>query len=149
MQEAVKIFMRAMSQDTPLGPTWPKTKIQILRADLIWEELQELIELIGPNDDSADWPIPVLVKYADCLADLLYVVHGAAIAFGIDINPIFKVVHDANMRKLGGPIAANGKQQKPPDWISPEAQIRSIIIQQIENAASKKQRDGVNWEGDN
>lgn len=144
MQEAVKIFMRAMDQEVPLGPTIPKTKIQILRADLIWEELQELIELVGPPIDDT---IPILVKFADCIADLLYVVHGAAIAHGIDINPIFKVVHNANMRKLGGPVAENGKRLKPPDWISPETQIRSIIIQQIENAASKKQRDGVNWEG--
>lgn len=145
MQEQVKAFMYAMGQEVPLGPRVPDIKVQKLRVELINEEINELIKAIGntPNDD-----YQTLTSVADALADILYVVHGCAIAFGLNMTPIFNVVHAANMTKTTGPISASGKKLKPFGWTGPEATIRSHIIQQIDNAALKLVKDGAPYEGE-
>jgi predicted HAD superfamily Cof-like phosphohydrolase len=61
-----------------------------------------------------------LVALADGLADLDYVVEGTRLEFGIDGAPVAAEVHRANMAKVGGPIAPNGKRLKPPGWIPPD-----------------------------
>src|SRR2546429_6004229 len=35
-------------------------------------------------------------------SDLLYVVYGTAVSYGIDMNPVFREVHRSNMSKVGG-----------------------------------------------
>jgi predicted HAD superfamily Cof-like phosphohydrolase len=40
-----------------------------------------------------------LVAVADALADLLYVVYGAAETYGIDLQPVFREIHRSNMSK--------------------------------------------------
>lgn len=147
MQEQVKAFMHAMGQEVPLGPTIPSLKIQKLRVELINEELTELVDTVTVLHDVHD--SKVLTKVADAIADLLYVVHGAAIAYGINITPIFNVVHTANMTKTTGPISDSGKKLKPFGWVGPEAAIRSHIIQQIDNAALRLVKDGSPYEGEN
>lgn len=144
MQEQVKAFMHAMNQEVPLGPTIPTLKIQKLRVELIDEELTELVDAVTVLHDVQDSEI--LTKVADTLADLLYVVHGAAIAYGINITPIFNVVHAANMTKTTGPVSDSGKKLKPFGWVGPEAAIRSHIIQQIDNAALKLVKEGIDYE---
>ncbi|MEC4688424.1 MAG: hypothetical protein VST64_08985, partial [Nitrospirota bacterium] len=59
------------------------------------------------------------------LADLLYVVYGAAVSCGIDMEPVFQEVHRSNMSKLGGYKRADGKWVKPPTY-SP-ASIQPIL----------------------
>lgn len=146
MQEQVKAFMYAMDQEVPLGPKVPSLKVQMLRVELINEEINELIKAIGntPNDDTQ-----TLVNVADALADILYVIHGCAIAFGLNMPPIFNVVHAANMTKAAGPISESGKRLKPFGWVSPDATIRSHIIQQIDNAALRLIKGGAPYEGEN
>lgn len=145
MQDQVKAFMYAMEQEVPLGPKVPTLKVQKLRIELISEELNELINSIGnsSNDDML-----TLVNVADALADILYVVHGCAVAFGLDMQPIFNVVHACNMKKLDGPISESGKRLKPSGWTGPEPAIRSHIIQQIDNAALKLIKGGIEYEGE-
>jgi predicted HAD superfamily Cof-like phosphohydrolase len=62
-----------------------------LRYDLIAEEVLELKEAIDTHD---------FVEVRDALADILYVVYGAADAFGIDVDKDFDIVHQSNMSKL-------------------------------------------------
>lgn len=62
-----------------------------LRRDLIVEEANEFRAAVR-NDD--------LVEAADALADLVYVVYGAAITFGLDLDAILEEVHRSNMTKL-------------------------------------------------
>lgn len=93
-----------------------------LRLKLINSELSELIKAHHDND---------LVEVADALADLLYVVYGTALAYGIDIDAVFKEVHASNMTKLGKdgtPIRDDdGKVKKGPDFKPPAiAQLLGI-----------------------
>lgn len=100
----------ARVRSTP-GPVDPKTRD--LRVALIKEELGEL-EDAGQRQD--------LTKIADAIADLLYVVYGTAVSYGIDIEPIFLEVHRSNMSKGDPEIvrASNGKILKSRNWTPPD-----------------------------
>jgi len=86
-----------------------------LRYDLIEEEFNEFAKAVGLQEYD-----PNLVAIADALGDLLYVVYGAAISYGIDMEPIFKEIHRSNMTKIGGYIAENGKLIKPSTYDPPK-----------------------------
>ena len=88
----------------------PKTRD--LRIALIKEELGELEEA-GHKQN--------LTKIADAIADLLYVVYGTAVSYGIDIEPVFLEVHRSNMSKGDPEIvrASNGKILKSRNWTPP------------------------------
>ena len=66
-------------------------KLVKLRKDLILEEVEELVDAMKNHD---------MVETTDALADILYVVYGAASSFGIDIDKAFDIVHKSNMSKL-------------------------------------------------
>lgn len=114
-QEAVKEFMRAFGQTTPEKPDLENYPFA-LRSDLITEEAHEFARACDAKD-----PVAML----DAICDLLYVVHGASIAMGVNIDPFFWEVHSSNMSKLnpetGKPIYRDdGKVLKssayrPPD----------------------------------
>ena len=91
------------------APAIPPAEIADFRLEFIAEELAELREAVANND---------LVKVADGLGDLLYVVYGAGLAFGIDLEPVFTEIHRSNMTKLGGPVRDDGKLLKPV-WYEP------------------------------
>ena len=108
---AVLQFHRRFGVSIGERPALPEQGIVTLRLGLIEEELAELHAAIHDED---------IVEVADALADLLYVTYGAAIAFGIDIRPVFKEVHRANMTKQGGATRADGKLLKPDGWLPPD-----------------------------
>jgi predicted HAD superfamily Cof-like phosphohydrolase len=90
-----------------------------LRERLIHEEFEELKEAMAKND---------LAGIAKELADLLYVVYGTAVSYGIDMDPVFREVHRSNMSKVGGYKRDDGKWVKPLTY-SPAA-IEPILAQQ-------------------
>jgi len=73
--------MSVMGQEIKPKPEMPNLATIELRLALINEEVGELRDALI-NDD--------LVETADALADILYVVYGAAAAFGMDIDELFK-----------------------------------------------------------
>ena len=73
-----------------------------------------------------------MADVADGIADLIYVLLGRAIAYGIDLRPVWDEVQRANMSKEGGGKRADGKILKPPGWRAPD--INGVIARQ-ENAA--------------
>lgn len=75
---------------------------------------------------------PDFEEAIDGLCDLIYVVLGSAVAWGIDLDPFFREVQRANMEKLTGPKRADGKQLKPEGWRPPD--IETILLRQIERA---------------
>lgn len=99
-----------------------------LRGALIQEEYVETLEALalvekGQREDA-------LELLADGLVDLVYVVIGTAIAFGIPFDECWKEVQRTNMAKTdpktGGPIyREDGKLLKPEGWEPPD--LKSIL----------------------
>lgn len=89
-----------------------------LRVDLIQEEVGEFAAASEQGD---------LIGIADALADIVYVVYGTALTYGIDLDAVLREVHRSNMSKLGSDgkpvLRADGKVLKsdcysPPDIAS-------------------------------
>lgn len=121
-QLAIANFMRQIGQPTPNTPTIPDDTTCELRLRLIREELHEL------HDAIKDKSLPLI---ADALADLIYVVKGAAVAFGINLAPIFDEVHDSNMSKVpNGFRRADGKWEKSPGYRP--ANIAAVLNEQMD-----------------
>lgn len=108
VQMQVEGFMAHMGQ---LGERHVAFRDVELRKKLMQEELAELVDAIDTED---------MVAAADAICDLLYVVYGTAVAFGIDVQPMMNRVHAANMEKAGGPKDEHGKQLKPDGWKPPD-----------------------------
>ena len=113
--DKVKTFMETFGQEVKIKPSFSTDKINILRYDLIKEELEELKDAMKNND---------LLEVADALTDILYVTYGAGHAFGIDLDKCFEEVQNSNMSKLGPegkPIYNNaGKVMKGPNYFKPD-----------------------------
>ena len=110
MQIAVEQFHEKFGHVINHKPTIDLARPE-LRAKLIEEEAKETADAIRAND---------LVEAIDGMCDLLYVVFGTAVEFGIDIQPFFDEVHLSNMAKVGGATREDGKTLKPPDWSPPK-----------------------------
>jgi len=67
------------------------SKLIALRLSLIDEEVQELKEAIHNRDRK---------EVIDALTDILYVVYGAGVSFGVDLDKAFDLVHKSNMSKV-------------------------------------------------
>lgn len=68
-----------------------RPKLLSLKAALVKEESEELQKAVEEKD-----PVEML----DALADIMYVVHGFAIAMGWDLEKAFSRVHESNMSKF-------------------------------------------------
>lgn len=117
-QGQVKDFMQKYQQQTPEKPAHPAASIRALRVKLLLEEVFELAEASGVRIEefdgsqidlkkiqlhvlnNKDGDKVDLVGVADALADIDYVNLGAAVAYGIDLEPFQTEVHRSNMTKL-------------------------------------------------
>ena len=113
--QKVKNFMETFGQEVKSRPSLSSDKINILRYNLIKEELDEFKKALDNND---------LLEVADALTDILYVTYGAGHAFGIDLDACFEEVQNSNMSKLGDdgkPIYNDqGKVMKGPNYFKPD-----------------------------
>nr|BDD46334.1 hypothetical protein 3 [Micrococcaceae bacterium] len=79
-----------------------------------------------------------LIGQSDALTDAAYFILGSFVEMGIDPQPLFDIVQNANMAKLvgGKPIFREGdnKIMKPEGWVPPEGKLEEEIIRQIEEA---------------
>ena len=80
----------------------------MLRCDFIDEEAAELRAAVADND---------VVGAADALGDLAYVVFGAALHFGIDLDTVIAEIHRSNMTKTP---AGDSKATKGPGYRTPD-----------------------------
>lgn len=126
-------------------PSWPHADRIELRRKLIKEEGNELLDAIEVRD---------MTKVADGAADLIYVVLGTLIEFGIvgrTWRRIWRLVHAANMNKGKGvhtlscdirtksrsgerrctcgvvKYRDDGKVAKPADFVAPDADIARTL----------------------
>ena len=83
------------------------------RVQFVEEEARELRDAVQAGD---------IVATADALADLAYVVYGAALHFGIPLPDVLAEVHRSNMTKSP---SGNGKAIKGPAYQRP--QIAKIL----------------------
>jgi len=94
--------------------------VLFLRTRLIVEETAEFTEAAQRQD---------VVAMVDALADLLYVVYGTAVVLGVDLEPVFRIVHESNMLKIP-PGPDDKKVRKPPSWQPPD--IAAELDRQLE-----------------
>lgn len=138
-QDKVLEFHSAVDAYAGDKPHMPPVDVRALRANLILEEaLETVVGLMGEPEglDMADDMIQKialkcagkskrfaeanLVDAVDGLADLAYVICGAAIALGVDLDAVFDLVHANNMTKVSGPRDVAGKVLKPAGWTPPD-----------------------------
>lgn len=113
-QRAVARFHQALG--VTIGTT-PQIRDAALRASLIREEADEAVAAIEAGN---------LVDAIDGLCDLLYVVYGTAVSFGVDLEPFFDEVHRSNMTKVTSPRRSDGKVLKGAGWQPPR--IRELLL---------------------
>lgn len=141
IREQVVEFHQAMGVPTLDKPNQPPDERVRLRLKLIAEEFMELLDACLEDKGGVFFTKQELAKLierpvkkidlaelADACADLDYVVEGTRLEFGVEGEPIARLVHEANMKKTGGPKRADGKQLKPTDWKPPD--IASEIARQ-------------------
>lgn len=101
-------------------PELPNREERALRIRLLQEEYNEYIQGEKNND---------IVEIADALADMLYIINGTCVSYGIPIDKIFAEVHASNMSKLdeNGQVVRreDGKVLKGPNYFKPK--IKEII----------------------
>lgn len=93
----------------------PSPDVRQLRITLLREEFEEYLEGEEQHD---------IVEIADALGDMVYVIFGTALSYGIDLDAVITEIHRSNMTKLDadGNVLRhpNGKVKKsdmyqPPD----------------------------------
>ena len=118
-QDIVDFHKKVMQDNFPEFPHIPSPDLGLLRRNLIKEEIQETLDAM--RDDN-------LVALADGIADSIVVLLGTAVTYGIDMRPVWDIVHKSNMAKAGGTLRSDGKMLKPPNWEHPN--IRAEIARQ-------------------
>lgn len=141
-------------QAIPTEPELPDETVRTLRIRLIAEELSELCAACGlkltldmrrgkspkieiiPNEQKPVLKHNDLVEAYDGICDLLVVVLGTAISFGLDASSGFNEVMDSNDTKfIDGHRRADGKWIKGPSYRP--ANLANLVVQQLKAAHSK------------
>jgi predicted HAD superfamily Cof-like phosphohydrolase len=144
IQQGVSDFMVAAKQTVRKRPTEAPFDERVLRVKLLLEEVLELAEASGIqvkfagadlNESEITYALSGkvdLALVADSIADISYVNYGAALCYGIDMEPIEEAVQEANMAKFGEGSykRSDGKWMKPPNWVSPDQFIKDEIERQ-------------------
>ncbi len=131
-QDVIEFEHLAGHPPTDGEPGIPDERTLSLRAQLLWEEFDELhTALVASN----------LPEITDGLADLIFVCLGTAIRFGIDLPAVWDAVAKANLAKFGpgSRRREDGKIEKPADWVHPnighlletQAPLASIYPQSV------------------
>lgn len=128
----VEAFHRMFDIVAHQKPTVVDDRTRALRERLIQEEFEELKEAMAKND---------LACIAKEMADLLYVVYGTAVSYGIDMDPVFREVHRSNMSKVGGYKREDGKWVKPASY-SPAA-IEPLLAEQVTKQGKRLIESGI------
>lgn len=151
-QDQVREFYLKLG--APTCPAPPAFRDAMLRARLILEEAMETaVGLVGTTaaisvaqdfmkkEYTRGDRRPDLVEAVDGLCDLTYVTYGTAEALGVDLEPHFDVVHEANMQKENRPIDGHGKRgHKPEGWVDPKVKIAHMLEADVNRWAEAWER---------
>lgn len=86
----IATLAKKFEEGKPNGMSADGFDSRLMRAHLMLEELGEVLVALARRD---------LVKLADGLGDLDYVVHGTAVAYDIPLDEISEEIHRSNMTK--------------------------------------------------
>lgn len=94
-------------------PSLERAEPMTRRVDHVQEEVDELRTGLAEGD---------LVKVADALADIQYLVYGLACQAGVELDDVFVAVHAANMKKVRSDDGDPKKLMitKPEGWKAPD-----------------------------
>lgn len=125
--EQVRSFTKACAEgELPNCPYELEVKDVDFISKMVNDELIELKEAKG------------VVEQADALVDMIYYLCDAACKKGINLDPLFEIVHSANMDKVvDGKVIRreDGKILKPAGWKPPEPQLIACIEDQVTNGS--------------
>lgn len=129
--EKVLQFHRAFSVPAEEEPTQLSEDRVAARADWLMEEIEELREA------------QTLTEQADAMIDTIYLALGTLVEMGVKPEPLFDIVHSANMGKLwedGKPRyrTLDGKVIKPPTWIDPDPLLQAELNRQKTQNSKKR-----------
>lgn len=125
----VRDFHQAFDQRVASYPEFPEQDERALRVKLLREEFGEYIAAEEGDD---------FIEVADALADMLYIICGTAVSYGIPLEDLHNEVHRSNMDKLvnGKPIKReDGKVIKPDGWEAPNVEM--VIYKALETYQKK------------
>ncbi|KKN38905.1 hypothetical protein LCGC14_0748660 [marine sediment metagenome] len=111
-----RVFSIPISKKCRLPMSTPSDKeARELRMRLLHEEYMEYLA----GEEAHD-----MEEIADGLADMVYIICGTALTYGIPLEQVFDVVHRSNMAKLGPEgkplVRSDGKVTKPEGWKPPD-----------------------------
>ena len=114
VERKLREFHATFEHHTGSAPGVPNDQTVVLRERLIREEYGELMGALAEGD---------LVGILDGACDLVYVVVGTCLSYGLPFTAGFDEVHRSNMDKLiDGKHYRDrfGKTVKPPGWQPPD-----------------------------
>jgi predicted HAD superfamily Cof-like phosphohydrolase len=127
--DKVKQFHKIYDCNIGDRPKFPNDDERELRKKLLKEEFDEYLKAEKDND---------LVEVADALGDMLYIIYGTAVSYGLPINDIFDEIHNSNLSKLddnGVPIRReDGKILKGPNYFRPN--IEEVLAENLHKLKS-------------
>lgn len=158
--QQVREFHLNFNCPAPETPGALNDKLAINRASFIMEEVIELLHATAGNDERFEafykdlmsraeetykkqldksYPEDKLIGQMDAFTDILYFANGGFVEASVEPEPIFELVHSANMGKIfpdGKPHYNEvGKVIKPEHWerdYAPEPKITAEVKRQIE-----------------
>lgn len=105
------------------------------------EVKQKLKDMIDSTDFVADRPKPanedeLCAEQVDAMVDIYYYMQDSMVRCGINMSDVFKIVHEANMKKVEGGVKRreDGKILKPAGWQPPN------VVEEI-----KRQKNMGSW----
>jgi predicted HAD superfamily Cof-like phosphohydrolase len=142
----VRIFHETFEHPVPDEPTSISQDRADTRGGWVIDEGFELIddtatvlqEIAAGTSDDAD----LIAVQVDASMDQIYFGLGTVVELGLDLEPLWKIVHNANMAKrhmIDGKLTVvkneAGKTVKPEGWEDPHEKIVAEVRRQMARAA--------------
>ena len=117
----VREFTAACHDELPATPASMTTEAREFICKMVNDEMEELAEAV------------TVAEQADALVDAIYYICDCAVRHGMNLDPLFAIVHQANMGKVvDGKVLRrdDGKIMKPEGWVDPGAALEQEIGRQ-------------------
>lgn len=115
-------FTMAYKDDLPTRPQYMTAEDIAFIREMVNDELDELMVA------------QTVTEQADALVDAIYYICDCAVRNGINLDPLFDIVHNANMQKVvNGKVIRreeDGKILKPKGWEDPALKLEKEMTRQ-------------------